>query len=40
MRIDPVVIIVSPMHANTYSLRASACSLVGPNMKYTAGKES
>ncbi len=40
MRIDPVVIIVSPLHATAYSLRASAYSLVGLHMKYTAGKES
>ncbi len=40
MRIDPVVIIVSPMQATAYSLRASAYSLVGRYMKYSAGKES
>lgn len=40
MRIDPVVIIVSPMQATAYSLCANAYSLVGPYMKYPAGKES
>jgi hypothetical protein len=40
VRINPVVIIVSPMQATAYSLRASAYRLVGPYMKYSAGKGS